>query len=82
MSLEYGGLFDCGDRTRVQPVEPNSWQPPHSNHRWGINADIDLRHLNSDNTCIQVNRARIEQICRDRGIQPFEELDHYHITIQ
>ena len=77
MSLEYGGLFDCGSRT----VPPNTWRPPHNSHRLGRNADIGFTGINSSNQCVPLNRARLEVKIDYYSGNRITEGNHYHITV-
>jgi murein endopeptidase len=66
MSLPEGGRFDLG------PSYSGSWwNPPHSSHMLGTNADIPYSWLS--------NRPRFEQIAREEGANPLAEGNHYHL---
>jgi hypothetical protein len=76
MSLEYGGLFDCGSKT----VQPNTWQAPHNSHRIGKNADIGFTGIDINGGCVSINRRELREfIRRYTQNQPLIEADHYHI---
>jgi len=62
MSLEYGGLFDIN----------GTWAPPHSSHRFGV--DADLRLVPAE------RRLRLHQLITAAGIsRVIVEGNHWHL---
>jgi hypothetical protein len=81
MSLEYGGLFDCGSKT----VQPNTWQAQHNSHRIGKNADIGFTGINPSNQCVPLisseNTRELIKVFIRYTAKYITEGDHYHITV-
>ena len=72
-SLQLGGLFDIY----------NNYQPPHSSHRFGRNADIESAGVNGQGQCVSLDLAKLYQFIRDRTKNPPKgEGNHYHITVK
>ncbi|HXE91161.1 MAG TPA: hypothetical protein VNK82_09380 [Terriglobales bacterium] len=67
MSLETGGVFDIG----------NNWQPPHGEHRFGVNVDLDTAFVNPE------QRRELPRLMRLAGLRgPLDEGDHWHLTLR
>lgn len=68
-SLPWGGLFDIG------PPDGQFWNPPHSSHRWGGQADVKM-------STVPINhRDKLVEIFRTNGarVLPEPEKDHWHL---
>jgi len=70
-SLVWGGLFDIGPR----PSHPEwqFWNPPHSSHRWGWQADVEHENVPV------ANYTRLNQIFIANGARVLPEGDHWHL---
>lgn len=72
MSLVWGGLFDVN----------NDWNPPHTTHRFGNNADISKKWTRKGN-----REKLIRLMCRHVWVQSEgdaqkEKHPHYHLTLR
>jgi hypothetical protein len=76
ISLQWGGLFDCGANARPCRSGAQPWQPPHASHRWGENADLDI-------TSVPVpRRQRLLQMIQQARLSAFlEDAVHWHLTV-
>jgi hypothetical protein len=77
MSLEFGGLFDIGNRWQTALREA------HAEHRIGENADIGFTGINAQNRCVNVNKQELTRSIRSytAGTTRTHD-DHYHIRIR
>ncbi|MDQ7772675.1 MAG: hypothetical protein RDU13_04020 [Elusimicrobiales bacterium] len=73
ISLPWGGLFDIN----------YNWQPPHEEHKHGINIDVGKRQV------VKSNREKLIRMMCDAGFAVRSEGDletekrgHYHLTLQ
>ena len=74
MSLQWGGLFDCGANTPPCPGGA-AWQPPHAGHRWGDNADFE-------HDFVPVSRRRVlRDVIENAGFRIHDEGNHWHLTV-
>jgi hypothetical protein len=77
MSLEYGGLFDTGNRWR------QGLGDAHAEHRIGENADIGFTGIDQQNKRANIRRVILLRIIRNfaRG-RTVEHDDHFHIRMR
>ncbi|HWP82403.1 MAG TPA: hypothetical protein VNN76_07090, partial [Bacteroidota bacterium] len=77
MSLEYGGLFDTGNRWKSGIDEG------HAEHRIGENADIGFRGIDVANRCLKLKRERLlRAIEAHTHGRVRTHYDHYHIRVR
>lgn len=77
MSLEFGGLFDIGNKWMTGLKEA------HAEHRIGESADIGFKGIDRENVCINVNKQELIRLIRSytAGTTKTHD-DHYHIRIR
>lgn len=69
MSLPWGGVFDLGPR-----YGGVYWASPHSEHKWGLNADMPFQYLGTT-----LQRDRFRQIAVAEGATIVLHGDHFHL---
>lgn len=70
-SLPLGGLFDIG------PPYGTLWNPPHSEHRFGLNCDV------SKSNVPQARWGRLQEIFFENGsLNTLDEGNHWHLRFQ
>jgi len=77
MSLEFGGLFDTGNKWLIGLEEA------HAEHRIGENADIGFKGIDAENRCIDFNKEELLLKIRKytKGRVKAHD-DHYHIRMR
>jgi len=73
-SLEWGGLFDVD----------NNWTPPHTQHRVGIHADVEIDSNDVLGSCSPLTPAELKMLIKIitlvQGRLPVNEGDHLHLN--
>ncbi len=73
-SLEWGGLFDFD----------NIWTPPHTQHRVGIHADVEINSDDALGLCSPLTAGELKMLKRIirlvQGRSPVNEGDHLHLN--
>ncbi len=73
-SLEWGGLFDVN----------NNWTPPHTEHRVGIHADVEINSNDALGSCTPMTAAELKTLMKIitlvQGRLPVNEGDHLHLN--